>query len=478
VSTSLLPEYIDDPLRARALRDPQAVALITPERTLTYAALDRRASATGQHLRALGYNTGDRLAWYLPTGWRAVVLLIAAIRAGIVACPLNTRVPPKGIAALLNRIQARTLVNDEVGLAEEIGGGVVVVATDDLMQNEEERAGLDSKWTLAQPATVVFTSGSSGVPKAALHSLGNHVFNALGSNENMALAPGDRWLLALPLYHVGGLGIIFRCLLAGATMVVPEQDLDLGEAIERYDITHVSLVATQLRRLLRSSPALPKVKAMLLGGSAIPSSLLAEAFARGWPVHTTYGLTEMASQVTTTPPSATLDQLHTSGWVLPYRQIKVDSDGEILVQGATLFQGYLGEEMVRQPFDEAGWFHTGDVGWLDEDGALHVQGRTDNLFISGGENIQPEEIERVLCTLPGVEQAIVVPVADAVFGQRPVAFVRSAHEGVRGDALAEQLAALLPRFKIPVAFYSWPPLDEGMKVSRDFFRQQAEMLGR
>jgi O-succinylbenzoic acid--CoA ligase len=134
--------------------------------------------------------------------------------------------------------------------------------------------------------------------------------------------------------------------------------------------------------------------------------------------------------------------------------------------------------MVRQPFDEAGWFHTGDVGWLDEDGALHVQGRTDNLFISGGENIQPEEIERVLCTLPGVEQAIVVPVADAVFGQRPVAFVRSAHEGVRGDALAEQLAALLPRFKIPVAFYSWPPLDEGMKVSRDFFRQQAEMLGR
>ncbi|HMB91525.1 MAG TPA: AMP-binding protein, partial [Rhodothermales bacterium] len=236
MSTPALPEHIDDPLRAMAQRDPQAVALITPDRTLTYTALDRMASATSQHLHTLGYSAGDRLAWYVPTGWRAVVLLMAAIRAGLVTCPLSTRIPPKGVAAFLKRIQAHTLVTDQVGVEEDIGGKVAVVALSEWIQEGEGGEGFEGKWEMQQPATVVFTSGSSGVPKAALHSLGNHVFNALGSNENIALAQGDRWLLALPLYHVGGLGIVFRCLLAGATMVVPMRDLDLGEAIKRYNI--------------------------------------------------------------------------------------------------------------------------------------------------------------------------------------------------------------------------------------------------
>lgn len=474
MNSTSLPAHIDDPLQARALRDPQAVAVLTPDRTLTYAALDRMVSATSRHLRTLGYHAGDRLAWYLPTGWQAVVLILATIRAGMIACPLSTRVPPKGIAAFLNRIQADRLVTT-VAWAEETGDEIAMIASDDLIQEAGEVDG-GGRWTMQQPATVVFTSGSSGTPKAALHSLGNHVFNALGSNENMALVPGDRWLLALPLYHVGGLGIVFRCLLAGATMVVPEPGQDLGSMISRYAITHLSLVATQLQRLVRQAPDMRTVKAILLGGSAIPPTLIAEAFARGWPVYTTYGLTEMASQVTTTPPRATLDQLHSSGQVLPYRQLQVAADGEVLVRGATLFQGYLEGATVQQPLDEAGWFHTGDVGWLDEAGALHVQGRTDNLFISGGENIQPEEIEQVLCTLPGVTQAIVVPVEDAEFGQRPVAFVRSATENNALDTLAEALAPLLPRFKIPVAFYSWPPVDEAMKANRALFREHAKRL--
>ena len=130
-----------------------------------------------------------------------------------------------------------------------------------------------------------------------------------------------------------------------------------------------------------------------------------EALARGLPIHTSYGLTEMASQVTTTPPGASPGELRTAGRVLPGREVSISGGGEILVRGETLFAGYVDGEKVDRPLDADGWFHTGDLGDLDEDGYLRVLGRSDNLFISGGENIQPEEIEEALCSLEGVERS-------------------------------------------------------------------------
>jgi O-succinylbenzoic acid--CoA ligase len=329
-----------------------------------------------------------------------------------------------------------------------------------------------------QLSTIVFTSGSAGVPKAALHTFGNHYFSASGSNANIPLEPGDRWLHSLPLYHVGGLSILFRCLLAGATVALPEPGLPLGEAIAHSGATHVSLVSTQLLRLLREEGfAGTELKAILLGGGPMPASLVDEARARGLPIHTSYGLTEMTSQVTTTPPGASRGELRTSGRPLPHREVAVSGRGEILVRGETLFAGYVEGASVHRPLDDDGWFHTGDLGALDENGYLDVRGRKDNLFVSGGENIQPEEIEEALSGLAGVQEAVVVPVPDPEFGARPVAFVRA--EGVTDQGtLTRALEKVLPRFKIPVAFYPWP--DEawgrGMKVDRSSFRERALRL--
>ena len=323
------------------------------------------------------------------------------------------------------------------------------------------------------PATIVFTSGSAGEAKAVLHTFGNHYFSALGSNTNIDLAPGDRWLHSLPIYHVGGLSILFRCLLAGATVALP--DASPGETIA--GATHVSLVSTQLLRLLREESLDPgELKAILLGGGPVPVSLVDEAAARGLPIHTSYGLTEMASQVTTTPPDASREDLHTSGRPLPHREISISEDGEILVRGETLFLGYVNIEKVDRELKADGWFRTGDLGELDAGGYLRVRGRRDNLFISGGENVQPEEIEEALCRLEGVEEAVVVPVADAEFGARPVAFVRPC--GVRYEDLAPALELVMPRFKIPVTFYDWPEEAEagGMKLDRAFFRERARRL--
>ena len=414
------------------------------------------------------------MAIYLPKDERYVALLLAVIRAGHVACPVSDRLPPKSVAQLLERAACAALICDDDKVLQAVGSNLHKLRPEPLLVASHQRTEPEDI-PLERPATIIFTSGSTGVPKAALHTFGNHYHNTLGSNANIALRPGDRWLHSLPLYHVGGLSILFRCLLAGATVALSRQGTPIGDAIARLGATHVSLVSTQLLRLLRESADLGGLEAVLMGGGPVPGSLVDEAVARGLPIHTSYGLTEMASQVTTTPSGASPEALRTAGRVLPDREVSISREGQILVRGETLFAGYVEGGKVDRPLDADGWFHTGDLGGLDENGYLRVVGRKDNLFVSGGENIQPEEVEEILCRLDGIEEAVVVPVPDPEFGHRPVAFVRT-DDGGDGDP-APELEEILPRFKIPVAFYPWPEeARRGMKADRTLLGERARRL--
>ncbi len=464
------------PLRSASLTAPDAPAIVGAWGEVSYLEFDARVSAAEGRLAALGLSVGDRVALYLPKDLRYLVSLLALVRAGLVACPASTRLPELAVGPLLEKAGCDALISDKEEVSN-VRPGIKYLGPEDLVEEGAVDADVPAgprEVPLDRPATVVFTSGSTGTPKAALHTFGNHYSNALGSNENIALAPGDRWMHSLPLYHVGGISIIFRCLLAGATMALPHAESRLSEAIPELGATHVSLVSAQLLRLLREDTDLSGLKAVLMGGGPIPPSLVDEALARGLPVHTSYGLTEMASQVTTTPPGASKELLRTAGRVLPRREIRVSEDGEILVRGETLFAGYVEDDKTDLPLDDKGWFHTGDLGELDEGGHLRVLGRVDNLFVSGGENVQPEEVEAALLRLEGVEEAVVVPVPDAEFGERPVAFVRMADGGTpSAPNLAGGLGESLPRFKVPDAFYPWPAeARAGMKMDRVFFRER------
>jgi O-succinylbenzoic acid--CoA ligase len=460
-------------LRSAALAAPKTAAFIGVRGVTSYEELDRLVSAAAFRLGEL--ELGSRVALHLQRDERYVALLLALIRAGHVACPLSDRIPPRGVKPLLGKAACSALISDDEELLRTAGANLLRPKPEDLLREGQQFAE-PTDIPLGRPATIIFTSGSTGVPKAALHTFGNHYHSALGSNANIALRPGDRWLHSLPLYHVGGLSILFRCLLAGATVALPQQGTPPGEAIAGFGATHVSLVSTQLLRLLREDAELGGLEAVLMGGGPIPASLVDEAVARGLPVHTSYGLTEMASQVTTTPPGARPDELRTAGRVLPHREVGISERGEILVRGKTLFAGYVESEKLDLPLDADGWFHTGDLGELYENDYLRVRGRMDNLFVSGGENVQPEEIEEALCRLEGIEEAVVVPMPDEEFGHRPVAFVRTAGDAVRSENLVRSLESLLPRFKIPIAFHGWPEESGEMKVNRASFRERALRL--
>jgi o-succinylbenzoate---CoA ligase len=411
---------------------------------------------------------------YLPKDERYVALVLALIRAGHIACPVSDRLPPRGVARLLGKVACSALISEDEELLQTAGPDILRSAPETLLREGEQRAE-PADIPQERPVTIIFTSGSTGVPKAALHTFGNHYHSALGSNANIALLPGDRWLHSLPMYHVGGLSILFRCLLAAATVALPLPGTSLGESIASLGATHVSLVSTQLSKLLRESADLGGLEAVLMGGGPVPPSLVGEALARGLPLHTSYGLTEMASQVTTTPPDASIEELSTAGRVLPHREVSISENGEILVRGETLFAGYAEGEKLDRPVDAEDWFHTRDLGELDESGYLRVGGRMDNLFISGGENVQPEEIEDALCRLEGVDEAVVVPVSDEEFGARPVAFVRVNDAEPRD--LARALEPFLPRFKIPISFHPWPEeAPRGMKADRAALGERARRL--
>jgi O-succinylbenzoic acid--CoA ligase len=280
---------------------------------------------------------------------------------------------------------------------------------------------------------------------------------------------------------VGGIGILFRCLAGGAAILAADKETTLEEAVRRLEPTHMSMVAAQLRRYLdwraeTGGNGMPR--GVLVGGGPVPADLVEKAREQGLPVCLTYGLTEMASQVATTVPGATWESPHYAGRVLRYRQLRIGEDHEILVRGRTRFSGYVEGGEIERPFSPDGWFATGDLGRLTAEGDLEVLGRRDHRFVSGGENIQPEELEAALRAVEGIEEALVVPVPDEEFGQRPVAFVRGRNP-VDTQALRSALADVVPGFMVPDRVHDWPESlpTAGVKPDRAYFRRLALRYG-
>jgi O-succinylbenzoic acid--CoA ligase len=452
-------------------------ALVDRNRTRTFRDLWDNSDRVAGALERKGVRPGNRVAILLPESAEYVIVLLACVRMGVTACPLSSRLPRDGVRAALEILGVKALLAEE-GTGDWSASATLLrevwASTDGGGASSGGRGAFDGPGLTDSARTAVFTSGSSGAPRAALLTLANHCANAAASNRNIPVQPGDRWLLSLPSYHVAGQAVVFRCLLGGAAIAVPDPGERVGEAMHRYGVTHVSLVPTQLYRLLREDAAVLRgLKAILLGGGPAPDALIREAIAQGLPLLRTYGLTEMASQVTTSRLEDGAQALFTSGKPLVPDTVRIAEDGEIQVRGDSLFEGYVEGGAVRRTLTADGWFPTRDLGCFDEGGNLVVTGREDNQFISGGENIQPEEIEAALGGIEGVVQALVVPVSDEEFGQRPVAFVDMGG-AIAPEKLREQLARSLPGFKIPQTFLPWPEecKGRGLKPSRAAFAER------
>ena len=410
-------------------------------------------------MRELGIMPGMRVALHVPNTAAMAVTVVACWRIGAVVVPLSRRYTQMQLEAAVESMDCDVLITQEMlerlcSYREYVFEQLCLSALN-----------LD----LSQDATLVLTSGSTGRPKGVLHTLAHHVASAKASDEVLPFSKGDVWLVSLPMHHVGGLALITRALLHGGTLLFPQTDW--RTALTRETVTHVSLVPTQLRQGLlepETASALTRLKVVLVGGASCGDDLVAQACARGVPIHITYGASETASQIATTR-----DMPVGSGRALSHAEIRIGPAGEIQVKARSLCRGYVVPGKIVSVTDEQGWLDTGDLGRLDAQGTLFVTGRRDTQFISGGENIQPEEIEQALLALPEVNQCVVVPIPDARYGQRPVAFV----QGTASQEAMNNALGSLEKFKHPDHFFDWPEDQAAhMKPNRSLMQDLAKSL--
>ncbi len=444
--------------------------LRSTSRTVAAGEVLERVRRIGDVFDRSGLTPGDVVALRGLSVWDAAPTLLAAWSRGLIAHLQSVRQPGLEAQRLLDAVRARLLIADDASWrpahtplldAKGLSGAVVVKAA-------------ASEAPLELPtgaATLLCTSGSSGPPKIAVHALRQHIASARGAIMELGLAAGDGWLLSLPIHHVGGLAIIFRAILGDAMLFVPEPKETLGAAVAGLAPTHVSLVDTQLSRLLRDETAaiaLARCRRVLIGGGPLSSSLRRHALDRGLPLVVSYGSTESTALMAASAEPEVVSRPNSAGRVLPGRELRVSADGVLRIGGPNLFLGYLEDGRLRDPRDPDGLFETGDLGQLDQEGVLYVVGRSDRMFVSGGENVHPGEIESLLEEAEGVVGAIVVPVRNEEFGQRPVAFIACDTPPPRRRDLQARLRRHLPGFKVPDAFYHLPERwGEGSKGDRE-----------
>lgn len=260
-----------------------------------------------------------------------------------------------------------------------------------------------------ETAVVIATSGSTGAPKGVQLSAAALTASAAASLRRIGAGPGERWLCCLPTFHIAGIGVLVRSLLTGTDPVlVPSVS---PEVLAASGCAHVSLVPTQLRRLLDAGGSPGPVKTVLLGGAAAADSLLADARVAGWRVITTYGMSE------------TCGGCVYAGVPLDNVQVRLGQGGQIEIAGPVLFSGYLGQPELTAAALGDGWFRTADLGYLEPGGRLVVRGRADDVINTGGEKIVPGEVEAVLRRCEGVADVVVVGLPDPEWGEAVTAFV-------------------------------------------------------
>ncbi len=448
--------------------DPDKDFLFLGDQGISFAGMNRLASGgCGVIQRFKPLRPGDKVGILMANGLPFVGSLLALMRMGMVAVPLNTRLTKPELKWQVDNADCQLVLCDPSTVAQAHGLGVAALELRQQSFIEPPSAYDEFGWmNLADDFAIVHTSGTSGRPKAALLTYRNIFSNALGSSLKLENRPSDRWLCVLPLYHLGGMSILLRSLIYGSAIdLMPAAPFDVDQVNQKLSdrpITLVSLVPTMLQRLLdaKTRPWNPYLRLILLGGEAPSPRLLQRCIADEIPMATSYGLTETASQVATALPELVYRKPGTVGKPLTVTQVRIIDEqgedaapniaGEILVKGDSVMRGYFNDPAATARALRDGWLHTGDIGYRDEDGDLFILQRRSDLIVSGGENIYPAEVESVLRAHPAVEEAVVVGVDDADWGQRAAAAValKPEHQ-ISAEALIAFARARIAGYKIP-----------------------------
>lgn len=461
---------------------PGAPALHLLGETLDYASLLERVEVLAASLQRVGISTGSTIALVSESTPFIAQMVHAAPLLGCTLFPVDPKLPHSWRNRLLVQAGVNVVLCD--GLDSPLPATVTALAIETLPQ---EPGSIIERKDIAplEVQLIVATSGSSGEPKGVMLSPANLSASVKAANEQLGLRAGDCWLDCLPLFHIGGLSILFRAAAAGASVAL-HQGFDAATVwadLKRRSATHVSLVPAMLAKLLDEADGKPPpetLRVLLVGGDALSPNLAKHALEAGWPLWISYGMSETASQVATRCMVAGSEAEHSDvGKPLDGFEIRLvdekggpsDGDtGRVYIRGKAVMLGYANPGHYPGDGVENGWLESGDLGRLDESGKLTIIGRADEVLVTGGENIHPVQVEERLRGCAGVDEVAVIGKPDPVWGEVIVAiYVGNIDEQRLDQWCREHIdGALRPRGF--VRSKSLPRLANG-KIDRKALRQ-------
>lgn len=464
-------------------------ALIVEDKTYSYADLYRLSRAFAKRLQAYNVLQGDRVALLArnPLVFSVAMHAVRFLKAILV--PINTRLATSEMVWQVQDAAVSLFIadsNHEEQMFRVVHGTshpIPTILLHEMQKDDAESSFVQGSIDLELVQSIMYTSGTTGHPKGAMITYENHLFGAMMSGYRLGIAQGDCWLTSMPLFHVGGQAVLMRSVIYGTTAMIQERfdETEFNRAIDNGIVTLVSVVPAMLSRMLegRITSYGSQLRCVLLGGGPAPRPLLERCAALHIPVSQSYGLTEANSQVATLPPSLSLEKLGSAGKPLSLNEIRiVDEDGhdvapfsagEIIVRGPTMTKGYYHNEEADRNAWKNGWFYTGDIGTLDEQGYLYMLDRRHDLIISGGENVYPAEIESVLSGHDAVQEVGVTGMANDRYGQVPIAFVVLQKDRmVTALELQTYCRSRLAGYKVPkeIRFVSSLPRNASLKLLR------------
>ncbi len=494
-------------LTKRELLTPDKEAVVDGERRLNYRQLNRRVNRLCRALAAQGLRHGDRLAILAYNCLEFIEVIMASAKLGLILVPLNWRLTPAELGFIMSDSGAETLIfepdlaDQAQGLRKEakvrkaivlgsehahdaLGYEALITAESDVEPEPSQRATLDT------PHIIMYTAGTTGRPKGAVLSQGASFWNVLNL-ESIDFTSEDRDLLVLPMFHIGGIGLFTLPMLYHGATVVIMRTFDPARCLRLLGEEKITLffgVPAIFLFLIQhpdfSAEAFKSLRMVMSGGAPLPVSLVKQYYDAGIVLQQGFGMSEAAPSIATLGKDVALKKAGSIGRPVFHLEVRIVDDGmndmpaaevgELIMRGPNVMQGYWNRpEATAEAFTE-GWFHSGDLARMDEDGDLYIVERKKDMFISGGENVYPAEVENAIFELPQISEAAVIGVKDPKWGEvgKAVVALKEGHNLTEGQII-EHMRGRLAKYKIPksVVFVDRLPRNAAGKVLKTILRE-------